>query len=127
MLAHRLQDAQEQLDHLRSTGLRAGSRINVSKTKTMRVNACLSNKIMLSGQAIEDVNVFTYLGSMVSLTGGIEEDIKARRKKAQQAFAMLHPVWVADRFVPRRNSGYLTQTLNPSSYTAQKLGERPTP
>ena len=89
MLAHRLQDAQEQLDHLRSTGLCAGLKINISKTKTMRVNACLNNNIMLSGQAIEDVNEFTYLGSIVSSTGGTEEDIKARRKKAQQAFAML--------------------------------------
>ena len=93
MLAHRLQDAQEQLDHLRSTGLRAGLKINVSKTKTMRVNACLNNNIMLSGQAVEDVNEFTYLGSIVSPTGGTEEDIKARRKKAQQAFTMLRPVW----------------------------------
>ena len=66
MLAHRLQDAQEQLDHLQYSGLRAGLKINVSKTKTMRVNACLNNNIMLSGQAIEDVNEFTYLGSIVS-------------------------------------------------------------
>ena len=48
---------------------------------------------MLSGQAIEDVNEFTHLASIVSPTGGMEEDIKARRKKAQQAFAMLRPVW----------------------------------
>jgi len=26
-------------------------------------------------------------------TGGTDEDIAARRKKAQQAFAMLTPVW----------------------------------
>ena len=93
MLANRLQDSQEQLDHLRSTGLCAGLKINVSKTKTMRVNACLNNNIMLSGQAIVDVHEFTYLGSIVSPTGGTEEDIKARRKKAQQAFAILRPVW----------------------------------
>ena len=88
MLAHRLQDAQEQLDHLWSTGLCAGLKINVSKTKTMRVNACLNNNIMLSGQAIVDVHEFTYLASIVSPTGGTEEAIRARRKKAQQAFAM---------------------------------------
>ena len=58
----------------------------------MRVNACLNNNIMLTGQAIEDVNEFTYIGSIVSPTGGTEEDIKARRKKAQQAFAMLRSV-----------------------------------
>ena len=35
----------------------------------------------------------TYLGSVVNKTGGTDEDIAARRKKAQQAFAMLTPVW----------------------------------
>ena len=61
MLAHLLQDAQQQLDHLQSTGLHAGLKINISKTKMMRVNACLNNNIMLSVQAIEDVNEFIYI------------------------------------------------------------------
>ena len=30
---------------------------------------------------------------MMNKTGGTDEDIAARRKKAQQAFAMLTPVW----------------------------------
>ena len=34
-----------------------------------------------------------YLGSIISTTGGTDEDIKARKRKAQQAFAMLKPVW----------------------------------
>ena len=109
MLAHRLQDAQEQLDHLRSTGLRAGLKINVSKTKTMRVNACLNNNIMLSGQAIEDVNEFTYLGSIVSPTGGTEEDKSyVERRRHNRLSQCCAQSGVADRFVPRRNSGYLT-------------------
>jgi hypothetical protein len=37
--------------------------------------------------------IFTYLGSIISITGGTDEDIKARKRKAQQAFAMLKPVW----------------------------------
>jgi hypothetical protein len=31
--------------------------------------------------------------SIISITGGTDEDIKARKRKAQQAFAMLKPVW----------------------------------
>jgi hypothetical protein len=35
---------------------------------------------------VEHVEQFTYLGSIISTTGGTDEDIKARKRKAQQAF-----------------------------------------
>ena len=92
MLAHRLQDTQEQLDQPHSTGQRTGLKINIGKTKTMRINTHQHN-VMLNSKIIEDVGEIEYLRSIVSCTGGTEEDIKARRKKAQQAFAMLCPVW----------------------------------
>ena len=34
-----------------------------------------------------------YLGSKISQSGGTDEDIKARVKKARQVFAILRPVW----------------------------------
>ena len=43
--------------------------------------------------AIEDVQNVTYLGSIVSTTGGTDADITVRKEKAQQAFAILKPVW----------------------------------
>ena len=98
MLAHRLQDTQEQLDQLHYTGQRTGLKVNISKTKTMRINTHQHNNVMLNGKIIEDMGKFKYLGSIVSCTGGTEEDIKARRKKAQQAFAMLRPVWRCKAF-----------------------------
>ena len=83
MLApHRLQDTQEQLDQLHSTGQRTGLKIDIGKTKTMRINTHQHNNVMLNGKIIEDVGEFKYLGSIVSCTGGTEENIKARRKKA---------------------------------------------
>ena len=36
---------------------------------------------------------FTYLGSIISETGGTDEDITARIRKAQSTFSMLMPVW----------------------------------
>ncbi|XP_056022192.1 uncharacterized protein LOC130055046 [Ostrea edulis] len=42
---------------------------------------------------VEDIKDFTYLGSIVSTSVDTDEDIKARKRKAQQAFAMLRPVW----------------------------------
>jgi len=45
--------------------------------------------------AIQRTDHFTYLGSVMSVRGGTEEDITARIRKAQQAFATLRPVWRA--------------------------------
>ena len=39
------------------------------------------------------LSVLTYLGSIISETGGTDEDITARTRKAQSAFSMLMPVW----------------------------------
>ena len=74
----------------------AGLEINVTKTKNMRINASQqapSHPLTVDGQAIEEVDRFTYLGCIVSKTGGTNEDVKARTNKARQAFAALRPVW----------------------------------
>ena len=59
----------------------------------MRINAIQLLEVHLDQSYIEEVAEFTYISSMVNKTGGTDEDITARRKKAQQAFAMLTPVW----------------------------------
>ncbi len=58
-----------------------------------RPNANSDNRTIVRGSGIEDVTQFTYLGSVISTTGGTDEDIAAREKKAQQAFAILKPIW----------------------------------
>ena len=70
-----------------------GLYINPTKTKSMRINASSDSKTKVKGAEIEDVQEFTYLGSIVSTSGGTDEDIRARKRKAQQAFAILKPVW----------------------------------
>ena len=47
--------------------------------------------IVLNGKSIEDVNNFTYLGSIVSKNGGTNKDIIARLGKARHAFITLRP------------------------------------
>lgn len=39
------------------------------------------------------IPVFIYLGSVVSKTGGTEEDIQAVISKARHAFVALKPIW----------------------------------
>ena len=52
-----------------------------------------AGRILCRGDDLERVEKFTYLGSVVTPTGGSEEDIQARIQKASGAFAMLRPVW----------------------------------
>jgi hypothetical protein len=56
------------------------------KTKKMRVNPQNKDRFYLEGREIEEVNKFCYLGCMVSLDGGANEDIINRRNKAKGAF-----------------------------------------
>ena len=49
--------------------------------------------IIISGEELEDVDKFTYLGSIVSKTGGTEEDISNRISKARYAFYLLNQIW----------------------------------
>lgn len=63
----------------------AGLEIDVIKTKNMRINASQEAPLIVDGQAIEEVDRFTFLGSIVSKTGGTDEDVKARINKAREA------------------------------------------
>ena len=75
------------------TAKQTGLLINPQKTKTMRINTTQTDKLTIRDTEVEHVEQFTYLGSIISITGGTDEDIKVRKRKAQQAFAMLKPVW----------------------------------
>ena len=59
----------------------------------MRVNTNQLNKTKVRDAEVEDVNEFTYLGSVISTSGGTDEDIQSRKRKAQKVFAILKPVW----------------------------------
>ena len=52
-----------------------------------------NSPIMLEKSAIENVSLFTYLGSIVSTNGGTSEDAKARIGKARAAFNILQKIW----------------------------------
>ena len=54
-------------------------RVNVGKSKVMR---CTRNEdgaklnVMLNGEAFEEVDQFTYLGSVIVANGGVEADVR---------------------------------------------------
>jgi hypothetical protein len=59
----------------------------------MRSNTSNTQKFSLEDTKIKEVESFVYLVSMISKTGGTEEDVASRIKKANGAFVQLYPIW----------------------------------
>ena len=93
LLAHRLEDLTDKTSALAETAQRVGLYINTEKTKVMRVNAKRQDQVSVFDTRLENVSIFTYLGSRMSTSGGTEEDIKSRINKARHTFTMLKKIW----------------------------------
>jgi hypothetical protein len=50
-------------------------------------------KIEINGKELEDVNEYSYLGSIVTGGGGAYEDVTSRIKKANVTFVQLYRIW----------------------------------
>ena len=93
MVAQSENDLQKLMDVLSKTGKRYDMKINVMKTKVMRVCRNGSDqeggnvlKIMIDGEVIEQVKHFRYLGSLISEDGTCEAEIQGRIAMAKDAF-----------------------------------------
>ena len=79
---------------LEEQGAKVGLKISSAKTNLMRIGTKKrGDSVLIAGERVEEVDEFTYLGSIVSKKGGTDEDIQARIWKARQAFATLKPMW----------------------------------
>ena len=93
LLSQRMDDMKEKLEELNEEGKKVGLKINYEKTKEIRLNTRNHQQLVVNGKIIEEVDYFKYLGSVVSKSGGTDEDVTGRIKKAKGAFAQLAPVW----------------------------------
>ncbi|XP_048775551.2 uncharacterized protein LOC125680151 [Ostrea edulis] len=91
LLSHRIKDMRDKTRKLYEKGRKIGLKVNIKKTNIMKVMTRKGGTISVEGEDIEEVDQFTYLGSIVSKTGGTEEDINSRIRKGRQTFAMLKP------------------------------------
>jgi hypothetical protein len=62
------------------------------KTK-ITANTERQEKVIIDGEMLEDVDRFCYFGSMIDKNRGVEEDVKTRIGKAQNAFNMMSKIW----------------------------------
>jgi hypothetical protein len=93
LLASRNQDIQQKTQQLALSASTIGLRVNIGKTQVMRKNTRVGDPITINGQPLQDVDEFIYLGSKVTTDGDCAREINTRISKANQAFAMLKPIW----------------------------------
>jgi hypothetical protein len=70
-----------------------GLRVNIEKTKEIRVNVVNKKRQCVYNEQREEVEHFCYLGIQVTKNGGTGEDIDSRIKMAEGAFAQLTAIW----------------------------------
>jgi hypothetical protein len=88
MIASTEKGLQKIMDRLNSTAEKYGMKINIKKTKVMRVSRNVGEKIniMVNGKQIEQVENFKYLGSTITEDGRCEKEVKIRIAMAKEAF-----------------------------------------
>ena len=59
----------------------------------MKVNAVRDTPVTLEGEALEEVESFTYLGSIVGKKGGTDADVIVRIGNPRAALHQLKNVW----------------------------------
>ena len=95
LLSHTQQQMQEKTSTIATNSARLGLNIHRGKSKVMRVNSANAAPIILEGEALEEIEEFTYLGSIVNKQGGTDADVRVRIGKARVAYLQLKNIWSA--------------------------------
>ncbi|VDP30659.1 unnamed protein product [Schistosoma curassoni] len=70
-----------------------GLNIHKGKSKVLKYNTVSTNPLTLDGEALEDVESFTHLVSIIDEQEGSDADVKAKIGKARAAFLLLKNIW----------------------------------
>jgi hypothetical protein len=111
LLSSTKQQMQYKLNKLDAEARRVGLKINVEKTKMMRINPSSQEQFTIGTQdRIEEVEEFSYLGATVCKDGGGMKDLKNRLSKARGAFIRLKKIWRSSN-ISRKTKLRLYKTL----------------
>jgi hypothetical protein len=92
---------QTKLEDLTNEAEKIGFIIIVKKMKALRINTSKTDPFTFRGESIEDVDSFTYLGSVVARDGGAVQEVSQRIRKANGVFVQLYPMWKNSRITTR--------------------------
>ncbi|VDP66889.1 unnamed protein product [Schistosoma curassoni] len=93
LLSHTHDQMQIKTASVAAVSASIGLNIHKRKTKVLKFNTENSNPMTLDGQTLEDVESFTYMGSIIDEQGGSDADIKVRIGKARTALLQLKNIW----------------------------------
>ena len=85
LISSKFEDMQKKTNKLEETASKTGLKININKTKTMRINTKINNSIKIKNEETEEVEHFTYLGAQINKILGKNEEIPARIAKAKNS------------------------------------------
>ncbi|VDO52808.1 unnamed protein product [Schistosoma margrebowiei] len=78
LLSHTHRQIQIKTASVAAVSASLGLNIHKRKTKVLKYNTENSNPVTVDGETLEDVESFTYLGSIIDEEGGSDADIKVR-------------------------------------------------
>lgn len=81
LLSHYFSSMQYKMLTFATRAAKVGLKININKTKLMRINSSSNTNFQFMRQRIDDVE--NYVGSVVPKSGGSIEDIKNKLSKAR--------------------------------------------
>ncbi|VDP52614.1 unnamed protein product [Schistosoma mattheei] len=73
--SHTQQQMQEKTTSVAAASAAVGFIIHQGKSKVLRYNTACTNPITIDGEDSQDVNIFTYLGSIIDEHGGSDADV----------------------------------------------------
>ncbi|VDP75254.1 unnamed protein product [Schistosoma curassoni] len=86
VLSHKHEQMQKKTASVAAVSASVGLNIHKEKSRILKYNTENSDPITLDGETLEDVESFTYLGSIVNEQGESDADVKARNGKARATF-----------------------------------------
>ncbi|VDP75260.1 unnamed protein product [Schistosoma mattheei] len=93
LLSHTQQRMQEKTTSVAAASAAVGLNIHKGKIKILRYNTACNNPITLDGEDLEDVETFTYLGSIIDEHSGSGAYAKARIGKTRAAYLQPRNIW----------------------------------
>ena len=88
------QDGLQQLmNSVFETGQYLGLKVNVKKTNVLSIGNNDEVEVSVAGKKLEQVNSYSYLGTVIDSTGNINAEINSRIGKASRAFSAMYNIW----------------------------------
>jgi len=85
-------ELQELVDHLDRVSRKYSLLINVDKTKVMASNG-IACRILIQHELLEQVDMFPYLGSLITEDGEYTTEFRTRLNRGQVIEASLQKIW----------------------------------